>query len=98
MKYLIARNLRRVKLYNKTETKRLTLKSIITNQLLPKQPRILAMSELMILRKNLRSKIRNRCLITQRSRAFLRILKVSRIKLKEYSNWGLIPGIRKSSW
>ena len=44
------------------------------------------------------TRIRNRCEVTGRPRAFYRKLKVSRIALRELGNKGLIPGLVKSSW
>jgi small subunit ribosomal protein S14 len=40
----------------------------------------------------------NRCLITGRSRGFLRKFKVSRIMLRELALAGKIPGLKKASW
>lgn len=40
----------------------------------------------------------NRCLLTGRSRGFLRKFKVSRIMLRELALAGKIPGLRKASW
>ena len=44
------------------------------------------------------TRIRNRCEVTGRPRAFYRKLKVSRIALRDLGNKGLIPGLVKSSW
>ncbi|RTL81860.1 MAG: 30S ribosomal protein S14 [Hyphomicrobiales bacterium] len=43
-------------------------------------------------------RIRNRCEISGRPRAFYRKLKMSRIALRELGSRGLIPGLVKSSW
>ena len=43
-------------------------------------------------------RIRNRCLITGRPRAFYRKMKMSRIALRELGSAGQIPGLVKSSW
>ena len=40
----------------------------------------------------------SRCLLTGRSRAFLRKFKVSRIMLRELALAGKIPGLKKASW
>ena len=40
----------------------------------------------------------NRCLLTGRSKAYLRKFKVSRIMLRELALAGKIPGLRKASW
>jgi small subunit ribosomal protein S14 len=44
------------------------------------------------------SRIRNRCEITGRPRAYYRKLGMSRIALRELGSKGLIPGLVKSSW
>jgi small subunit ribosomal protein S14 len=44
------------------------------------------------------TRIRNRCEITGRPRAYYRKLGMSRIALRELGNKGLIPGLVKSSW
>jgi small subunit ribosomal protein S14 len=43
-------------------------------------------------------RIRNRCEISGRPRAFYRKLKMSRIALRELGSRGLVPGLVKSSW
>jgi small subunit ribosomal protein S14 len=44
------------------------------------------------------SRVRNRCEVTGRPRAFYRKLKMSRIALRELASRGQIPGMVKSSW
>ena len=44
------------------------------------------------------SRVRNRCEVTGRPRAYYRKHKLSRIALRELGNKGLIPGLVKSSW
>ena len=44
------------------------------------------------------TRIRNRCELTGRSRAYYRKFRLSRIMLREMGNKGLIPGLTKSSW
>ena len=43
-------------------------------------------------------RVRNRCEVSGRPRAFYRKLKMSRIALRELGSRGLIPGLVKSSW
>jgi len=43
-------------------------------------------------------RIRNRCSITGRGRAFSRRFGISRITFRELASEGKIPGITKSSW
>ncbi|MGO4573720.1 30S ribosomal protein S14 [Microvirga sp. 2TAF3] len=44
------------------------------------------------------TRIRNRCEVTGRPRAYYRKLGMSRIALRELGSNGLIPGLVKSSW
>lgn len=43
-------------------------------------------------------RLRNRCQLTGRSRGYLRKFKMSRLCFREFSLFGLIPGITKASW
>ncbi|HQW57815.1 MAG TPA: 30S ribosomal protein S14, partial [Gammaproteobacteria bacterium] len=45
-----------------------------------------------------RVRLRNRCLVTGRSRGVYRKFGLGRNKLREYAMNGLIPGLRKASW
>jgi small subunit ribosomal protein S14 len=49
-------------------------------------------------RNSAKIRIRNRCEVTGRPRAYYRKLKVSRIALRDLGNNGQIPGLVKSSW
>jgi small subunit ribosomal protein S14 len=44
------------------------------------------------------TRVRNRCELTGRSRAYYRKFRLSRIMLRDLANKGLIPGVTKSSW
>ena len=43
-------------------------------------------------------RLNNRCLITGRSRGYMRAFGLSRIIFREMAREGKIPGIRKASW
>jgi small subunit ribosomal protein S14 len=49
-------------------------------------------------RNGAKVRIRNRCEVTGRPRAFYRKLQMSRVALRELGNLGMIPGLVKSSW
>jgi small subunit ribosomal protein S14 len=49
-------------------------------------------------RNSSKTRIRNRCEVTGRPRAYYRKLGMSRIALRELGSKGLIPGLVKSSW
>ena len=44
------------------------------------------------------TRVRNRCEITGRPRAYYRNLRLARVMLRELANQGQIPGVTKSSW
>jgi small subunit ribosomal protein S14 len=50
------------------------------------------------LKKNSFSVIKDRCIITGRSRGLIKDFKISRLKFKEFSLKGLLPNIKKQSW
>ena len=49
-------------------------------------------------RDSSKTRIRNRCAMTGRPRAFLRQFGLSRVTFREMALQGLIPGVRKASW
>ena len=95
----IQRNLKRIRLSKKFSKKREELKKIIKNKKLPLTERFQAQLKLAkIPRNSAKTRIRNRCEITGRSRGVYRKLKISRIALRELGSKGVIPGMTKSSW
>jgi small subunit ribosomal protein S14 len=49
-------------------------------------------------RNSAANRVRNRCEVTGRPRAFYRKLKMSRLALRDLASQGMIPGMVKSSW
>ena len=49
-------------------------------------------------RDSSRTRLKNRCSVTGRSRGFYRSFGLSRHNLREMAQQGLLPGIVKSSW
>ncbi len=95
----IEKNNKRRKLVDLYAGKRKALKAIIMNQDLPLEDRFRAQLKLAAMPRNsARNRIRNRCEITGRPRAYYRKLKMSRIALRELGSLGLVPGLVKSSW
>lgn len=43
-------------------------------------------------------RVRNRCMVTGRSRGYLRKFGLSRIAFRDMARAGVIPGVRKASW
>ena len=95
----VEKNNRRKKMVQQSAGRRARLKAIIMNKEAPIEERFEATLKLAQLPRNgAEIRIRNRCEVTGRPRAFYRKLKVSRIALRELGNKGLIPGLLKSSW
>lgn len=95
----VEKNKRRRKIAASQATKRAGLKAIIMNQALPIEERFKATLKLAELpRDGSKTRIRNRCEVTGRPRAFYRKLGMSRIALRELGNTGKVPGVVKSSW
>jgi small subunit ribosomal protein S14 len=79
--------------------KRDALKKVANDQNLPLEERFAARLKLAELPRNSsKVRIRNRCMLTGRPRAYYRKLKMSRIALRDLSSAGQIPGMVKSSW
>ena len=98
-KSTVNRNKKRIALSLKFANKRKKLKKIIMNKKLSLEERFRAQMELSKLPKNSsKTRIKNRCEITGRSRGVYRKLKISRITLRQLSLEGKVPGMVKSSW
>jgi small subunit ribosomal protein S14 len=95
----IEKNNRRRKMAKKYSGRRSRLKEIVSDKNRPMEERFAAALKLAQLPRNASAtRIRNRCEVTGRPRAFYRKLKMSRIALRELGSKGLIPGLVKSSW
>ena len=87
------------KLVKQFAAKRKSLKDTAENEALSLEERFDARLKLSKLPRNSAAgRIRNRCEITGRPRAFYRKLKMSRIALRDLGSSGQIPGLVKSSW
>jgi len=79
--------------------RRAALKAIINDRSNSMEERFAAQLKLAQLPRNSsKTRIRNRCEITGRPRAFYRKMKISRNQLRELASQGMIPGMTKSSW
>jgi small subunit ribosomal protein S14 len=84
---------------SKYSNRRKRLKDIACDRTLPAEERFAARLKLAELPRNSSpTRIRNRCDVTGRPRAFYRKLKMSRVSLRELASQGMIPGMVKSSW
>jgi len=95
----INKNERRKKLVQKNAAKYAKLKGIADDESRDETERLIARLKMAELPRNGNpTRIRNRCELTGRSRAYYRKFRLSRIMLRELANKGLIPGVVKSSW
>ncbi len=95
----IQTNLNREKLVKKYQNKRAELKAAVANRDLSPEDRFNAQLKLAKLPRNSSVvRLRNRCEITGRPRGFYRKFRISRIALREMASFGLLPGVKKSSW
>jgi small subunit ribosomal protein S14 len=95
----VNRNNRVKKLVKQYAEKRDALKKIANNDSLPLEDRFEARLKLAELPRNSsKVRIRNRCEVSGRPRAYYRKLRMSRIALRDLGAAGHIPGLVKSSW
>ncbi len=95
----INKNERRKKLVEKTQPKIEKLKAQANDESLDETERLIARLKMAELPRNGNpTRIRNRCELTGRSRAYYRKFRLSRVMIREMGNKGLIPGLTKSSW
>jgi small subunit ribosomal protein S14 len=98
-KSAVNRNNRVKRLVKQYADKRATLKAIANNDSLPLEDRFDARLKLAELPRNSSAvRIRNRCEISGRPRAYYRKLRMSRVALRDLGAAGHIPGLVKSSW
>lgn len=95
----IEKNNRRRMMADRDAKKRAELKAVIMDRDVQLDERIQAVFKLAEMPRNgAKNRIRNRCEVTGRPRAYYRKLKMSRVALRELGSLGLIPGLVKSSW
>ncbi len=95
----VNKNERRKALVKQYAAKFEKLKQIANDESRDDGERLMARLKLAELPRNANpTRVRNRCELTGRSRAYYRKFKLSRVMLRELGNKGLIPGLTKSSW
>jgi len=95
----INKNERRKKLVQKHAAKYVKLRAIADDESRDDTERLIARLKMAEVPRNGNpTRVRNRCELTGRSRAYYRKFRLSRIMLRELANKGLIPGVTKSSW
>jgi small subunit ribosomal protein S14 len=95
----VEKNKRRMKMAKQYANKRAALKAIAKDRTLSPEEQFAARLKLAELPRNSsKVRIRNRCEMTGRPRAFYRKFKLSRVTLRDLASNGQIPGMVKSSW
>jgi small subunit ribosomal protein S14 len=95
----IARNEKRRRLVERHQKKRSELKAVLANPDTSDEEFYEAQRKLCKLPRNSsKIRIRNRCNVTGRPRAYIRRYGLSRLTFRELALEGKIPGVTKSSW
>ena len=95
----IQKNLNRINIVKRFNEKRQSLKKQIMKKDLSIEERFKIQSKLNELpRDSSKIRVRNRCKLTGRTRGVYRKFGLSRIKIRELSMSGALPGVVKSSW
>ena len=95
----INKNERRKQLVKQYAAKFEKLKAIADDESRDEGERLIARLKMAELPRNANpTRVRNRCELTGRPRAYYRKFRLCRIQLRDLANKGLIPGVVKSSW
>jgi small subunit ribosomal protein S14 len=95
----IKRNEQRKELVAKYAARRRELKAIIKSPSSTDEQRAEAYASLRKMPRDASvTRVRNRCSMSGRPRAFVRQFGLSRIAFRDMALSGLIPGVRKASW
>jgi small subunit ribosomal protein S14 len=95
----INRNRKREQMVARYATRRAALKATTEDMSVPPEERFAAHLKLAKLPRNSsKTRIHHRCELSGRSKGYYRKLKLSRIALRELSNFGQVPGMTKASW
>ena len=96
---MINREKKRIALVAKFAKKRAALKETIRDPMSSPEDRFAAVEALQKMpRDSSKSRVRNRCQITGRSRGVYRKFGLARHKLREAAMRGEVPGLTKASW
>ncbi len=99
MKALLEKDKRRRASFSNKEVQRLVLLYLIRNQKLSTSQRLLLTLRLQqVSRDSSLVRLKNRCILTNRSKGVYREFRLSRIRLREMLANGLIPGYKKAVW
>ncbi|MBV9842675.1 MAG: 30S ribosomal protein S14 [Sphingomonadaceae bacterium] len=95
----INKNERRKRLVKQYAGKYAKLRAIADDKTADDTERLMARLKMAELPRNANpTRVRNRCMLTGRPRAYYRKFKLARVMLRDLANKGMIPGVVKSSW
>ena len=98
-KSAVEKNSRRREMVDRFAARRKALKAVVMDRTRDPEERFDATLKLAELPRNSsKVRIRNRCMLTGRPRAYYRKFGLSRIALRDLASEGQIPGVVKSSW
>jgi len=93
------RDMKRRALYEQHEMERSNLRYLKKNDILPSAVRKKAAEDLESLpRDSSITRVRNRCVLTDRGRGLVGRFRISRMMFRYYADKGLIAGMQKSTW
>ena len=98
-KSMIVKNLRRKEISERYRNKRIELKKILKSSDSSMEEKMTARVKLQKIPRDANpNRVRNRCVVTGRPRAYYRKFGLSRITFREMALKGEIPGVTKASW
>tara|TARA_B110000263_G_C14908700_1_gene329359 strand:- start:205 stop:510 length:306 start_codon:yes stop_codon:yes gene_type:complete len=98
-KSMIVKNIRRQQIVERYKERRIELKKILKNPSVSEDEKQIARIKLEKMPRDSNPiRVRNRCVVTGRPRAYYRKFGLSRITFREMALKGEIPGITKASW
>lgn len=98
-KKAVLNNIEKRKLFRRYEIKKTIYKALIKTFLVTPKDKLSLCCKLQRLPINSSlTKIRKKCILTNRSRGILKQFRLSRISFREIASQGIINGIYKSSW
>lgn len=98
-KSAVEKNEYRKVLVQRHQAKRKALKDVVMDRSVDAQERFDATLKLAAMPRNgSKTRVRNRCVMSGRPRAYYRKFGLSRIALRSLASEGMIPGVVKASW
>ena len=90
------KNIKQRLYFQKFEKKRLIIKSVTQNLHLKTRFRWFIQTKFLEFPlKSSLTQIKNKCIVTGRSRSIHRLFKLSRLQLRKYASFGFLPGVFK---